>query len=70
MAEKKSTIKTEKKIANPVNKKENVKTEIKQDPKMKELKIELLKQTSKKKDIRREIARLLTLQNKNMGANK
>jgi hypothetical protein len=42
----------------------------KDNQKMKELKIELLKQTSKKKDIRREIARLFTLQNKNIGANK
>lgn len=34
----------------------------KSDAKMKELKIELLKQGSKKRDIKREIARILTLQ--------
>ncbi len=36
--------------------------EVKDDSKIIELKIALLKQGSKKRDIRREIARLLTLQ--------
>ena len=58
-----------------IEKKEESKTETKKieardDSKMDELKIELLKQGSKKRDIRREIARLLTLQNKNMGDKK
>ena len=39
----------------------------KEDVKMKELKIELLKQGSKKRDIKREIARMLTLQQNKQG---
>ena len=46
-----------------VTKKTETKMEDKKsDSKMKELKIELLKQGSKKRDIKREIARMLTLQ--------
>lgn len=42
----------------------------KMDSKMKELKIELLKQGSKKRDIKREIARILTLQQNKMETKK
>lgn len=42
----------------------------KSDAKMKELKIELLKQGSKKRDIKREIARMLTLQQNKMETKK
>jgi len=62
--------KTEKTVEKKAEVKKIIKTEQKQDPKMIELKIALLKQTAKKKDIRREIARLFTLQNKNMGDKK
>lgn len=48
--------KTEKKVKEVKN------IEVKDDSKIIELKIALLKQGSKKRDIRREIARLLTLQ--------
>lgn len=49
---------------------EKIKTEKKDnkiESKIKELKIELLKQGSKRKDIRRELAKLLTLQQKELG---
>jgi hypothetical protein len=46
-------------------KKENTKVEAKEDSKIAELKIELLKSGAKRQRIKREIARILTLQNKN-----
>jgi len=53
------------------NKKENKKLDKKEsEGKMNELKIELLKQTQKRKGIKKEIARLLTLENKDKSAAK
>lgn len=69
--EKTKAKKTEKKTeVAPQVKKEEKKTETKKietkdDEKVKELKIELLKSGSKRQKIKREIAKILTLQNKN-----
>lgn len=49
---------------------DTIKSSPKEDAKMKELKIELLKQGSKKRDIKREIARMLTLQQNKMDTKK
>ena len=56
------------KTSEKVNKEPQAHT--KDDAKMKELKIELLKQGSKKRDIKREIARILTLQQNKMETKK
>jgi hypothetical protein len=62
--ETKKTEKTDSKMKAPNR---SVQSSPKDDAKMKELKIELLKQGSKKRDIKREIARMLTLQQSKIG---
>ncbi|MFH1451604.1 MAG: hypothetical protein ABIF88_00315 [archaeon] len=61
----KKTEKMEEKKVETVKKKDKKVKNIKEvDKKINELKIELLKQTHKRKNIKKEIARILTMENK------